>query len=118
MRLRTRAAVTRCSRSSLAAPRAIFAVNDPMALGVIHAVEAAGLRVPDDVAVIGFDDLVWTALHRPALTTVRISKEQIGRLAAAHLLDIIAEPDSEPVRTLVNTRLVIRQSCGCLPSPS
>jgi DNA-binding LacI/PurR family transcriptional regulator len=100
-----------------AAPRAIFAVNDPMALGVIHAVEAADLRVPDDVAVIGFDDLAWTALHRPALTTVHIYKEQMGRLAAGRLLDIIAEPSSEPVRSLVNTRLVIRQSCGCAPAP-
>jgi DNA-binding LacI/PurR family transcriptional regulator len=100
------------------APRAIFAVNDAMALGVIHAVEAAGLRVPEDVAVVGFDDLTWTALHRPALTTVHIYKEQMGRLAAARLLDLIAEPSSQPVRALVNTRLVIRQSCGCAPAPS
>lgn len=98
------------------APRATFAVNDAMALGVIHAVEAAGLRVPDDVAVVGFDDLAWTALHRPALTTVHIYKEQMGRLAAARLLDLIAEPSSQPVRALVNTRLVIRQSCGCTPA--
>jgi len=51
---------------------ATFAVNDAMALGVIHAVEAASQRVPEDVAVVGFDDLAWTALHRPALTTVHI----------------------------------------------
>jgi DNA-binding LacI/PurR family transcriptional regulator len=96
-----------------AAPRAVFAVNDAMALGVIHAVEAAGLRVPDDVAVVGFDDLAWTALRRPALTTVHIYKEQMGRIAAGRLFDIIGEPASEPVRSLVNTRFVIRESCGC-----
>jgi LacI family transcriptional regulator len=94
-------------------PRAVFAVNDAMALGVIHAVEAAGLRVPQDIAVVGFDDLAWTALRPPALTTAHIYKEQMGRIAAARLFDIIAEPGSEPVRSLVNTRLVIRESCGC-----
>lgn len=101
-----------------AAPRAVFAVNDAMALGVIHAVEAAGLRVPEDVAVVGFDDLAWTGLHRPTPTTVHIYKEQMGRLAAGRLFDIIAEPGSEPVRSLVNTRLVIRRSCGCAPAPN
>jgi LacI family transcriptional regulator len=95
------------------APRAVFAVNDAMALGVIHAAEAAGLRVPDDVAVVGFDDLAWTALRRPALTTVHIYKEQMGRIAASRLFDIIGEPNSEPVRSLVNTRLIVRESCGC-----
>jgi len=49
-----------------------------MALGVIHAVEADDLGVPDAVAVVGFDDLAWTALHRPALITVHIYKEQMA----------------------------------------
>jgi len=53
-------------------------VNDAMALGVIHAVEADDLGIPDDVAVVGFDDLAWTALHRPALITVHIYKEQMA----------------------------------------
>jgi LacI family transcriptional regulator len=101
-----------------AAPRAIFAVNDAMALGAIYALEAANLRVPDDMALIAFDGLTWTALHRPALTTVHIYKEQIGRLAASCLLDIIVEPNNQSVRSLVNTRLVIRQSCGCAPASS
>jgi LacI family transcriptional regulator len=101
-----------------APPQAILAINDAIALGVIHAVEATGRRVPDDIAVIGFDDLAWAALHRPALTTIHIYKEQMGRLAAGRLFDILAEPSSEPVRSLVNTRLVIRRSCGCADLPS
>lgn len=96
-----------------APPSAVFAINDAMALGVMQAVETSGRHVPDDVAVIGFDDLGWTELHRPTLTTVHIYKEQIGRLAAARLFDTIADPAGAVVRSLVNTQLVIRRSCGC-----
>ncbi len=94
-------------------PTAIFAANDSMALGAARAAAARGLHIPKDLALIGFDNIPATEHFSPPLTTVRIFKEQIGRLAARRILDLINEPGSPPVETSVSTELVIRQSCGC-----
>jgi DNA-binding LacI/PurR family transcriptional regulator len=98
-------------------PTAVFAVNDAMALGVIRAARAAGLRVPEDVAVIGFDDIHGAETADPPLTTVHIAKERMGELAARLLLERIrtADPPQPPSRIIVGTKLVIRASCGCPP---
>ena len=69
-------------------PSAVFAVNDAMALGVMRAAREAGLRVPEDVAVIGFDDIDMAETADPPLTTVHIAKELMGELAARQLLEI------------------------------
>ncbi len=94
-------------------PTAIFAANDSMALGVARAAAARGLNIPKNLALIGFDNIPATEHFSPPLTTIRIFKEQIGRLAARRILELINEPGSPPVETSVSTELVIRQSCGC-----
>ena len=94
-------------------PTAVFAVNDAMALGVIRAARELGLRVPDDVAVVGFDDIEMAEVADPPLTTVRIAKELMGELAARQLLELIHTERQLPVKSVVATTLVVRMSCGC-----
>ncbi len=95
-------------------PRAVYAVNDAMAMGVMRAAREAGLAVPGGVAVAGFDDVSLAASADPPLTTVRVDKEVMGELAARRLLELIGDEQQPHCRTIVGTTLVIRQSCGCL----
>jgi DNA-binding LacI/PurR family transcriptional regulator len=94
-------------------PRAIFAANDQMAIGAIDAVRAAGLQVPEDVAVVGFDDIPVAAYVYPALTTVRRQIYESGVLAVQLLLQRIDDPEKAPEHLTLPTRLVVRRSCGC-----
>lgn len=96
------------------APTAILAVNDAMAMGAIAAIREAGLRVPEDIAVTGFDDIDIPFGVLP-LTTVRLRKQYLGRIAARQLLSRITDPQAPQQRILVTTELVVRRSCGCLP---
>jgi DNA-binding LacI/PurR family transcriptional regulator len=91
---------------------AIFAFNDVSAIGSIRALRESGLRVPEDISVIGFDDVHAAAFHNPALTTIRQPLYQMGRLAAQHLLRRIAKGSQFPYPELVTVEpeLVIRQS--------
>jgi DNA-binding LacI/PurR family transcriptional regulator len=95
-------------------PQAIFAGNDDAALDVILTLYGAGVRVPQDVAVVGFDDSLLAPNMVPPLTTVRAPGLEVGREAARQLLHLIHTGESAPL-TLLPTELVIRSSCGCLP---
>lgn len=95
-------------------PQAIFAGNDDAALGVTMALYGAGLRVPQDVAVVGFDDTIMAPNMDPPLTTVHAPGINVGREAARQLLHLIHTGESAPL-TLLPTELVIRSSCGCNP---
>ncbi|MGD0174495.1 MAG: LacI family DNA-binding transcriptional regulator [Anaerolineales bacterium] len=92
-------------------PSAIFASNDIMALGVMDAVRSRGLRIPDDISIVGFDDIPQSAVVRPALTTVNQPLEKMGRVATQMLLDLLRQPDKEVGRIELPTELVIRDSC-------
>lgn len=98
-------------------PDAIFAVNDAMALGIIRAARELGVRVPEDLAVVGFDDISMAESAHPPLTTVRIAKETMGELAARRLLDLISGAEHGErgisVKSVVGVNLVVRSSCGC-----
>jgi LacI family transcriptional regulator len=94
-----------------ARPTAIFASNDVMAMSVMDAVRECDLRVPEDVSVIGFDDIPQAGYVRPALTTVRQPLEQMGRVATQMLLDLLQDPEAKPQRIELPTELVIRDSC-------
>ncbi len=86
---------------------AVFVASDIMATGALHALHRAGRRVPDDVAVIGFDDLPFAQRTDPPLTTVRQPLEQMGTLAAQHLLaclDGLPAPEEPPIPTMLITR--------------
>ncbi len=91
---------------------AVFAVNDSMAIGAIRAAAALGRRTPDDLCVVGFDDISWAQMNEPTLSTGHVFKRRIGELAAQSLLDCIQNPGTAPAKTLVSTELVLRASCG------
>jgi len=100
-------------------PTAVFAFDDLMAIGALEEIRRWGRRVPEDVAVVGFDDIDLAAFVDPPLTTVAQPKAEMGRLAANRLLDMI-EASSPPARRIVTLvpELVIRRSCGwCPPVP-
>lgn len=92
-------------------PTAIFAANDIMALGAIYAIQKAGLEVPTDVAIVGYDDRDFAAWIRPALTTIRMPSYEMGQAAARLLLQQIAKEELEDV-TQITGELIIRESCG------
>ena len=91
---------------------AIFAGDDEAASGCIMALRQAGKQVPDDVAVVGFDDVPFARLMAPSLTTVRAPIETVGEVAVRQLITVINGGEPVPF-TLLPTELVIRQSCGC-----
>jgi len=99
-----------------AMPSAIFALNDEMAIGLMEALRADGrYRVPQDISIIGFDDVFWAASCVPALTTVRVDKGLLGRIAVQRILDRIQEPSLAASSTQVEPQLVLRNSTG--PGP-
>jgi LacI family transcriptional regulator len=94
-------------------PTAIFAANDSMALGALGALHEAGLHVPDDVAVAGFDDIPLARFARPALSSVHVPIAELGERAMARLLQAMANPGTHrPRQEVLDTTLVIRHSCG------
>jgi LacI family transcriptional regulator len=92
-------------------PTAAFVASDEVALGAIKATRALGLRVPDDVALVGFDDLPISEFVDPALTTVRLPARAIGAQAGSMLIELITS-NVEPESRFLPTELVIRDSCG------
>jgi LacI family transcriptional regulator len=110
-----------CMRRLLALPEpptAVFAAGDEMAIGALHAIADAGLEVPDDVAMVGFDDIEAASLVRPALTTVAQDRRAFGTAAVAALVDVIGaagdgvDSGVVPAPRIVPTQLVVRASCG------
>jgi DNA-binding LacI/PurR family transcriptional regulator len=91
---------------------ALFAYNDISALGAIRAFQEAGLRVPQDISVIGFDDIQGAAYSNPSLTTVRQPLAEMGRIAAKALLERIEGKKDGPAEIAIEPSLVVRQSTG------
>ena len=109
-------------REILAAPRrelpdAIVCANDQMAIGAMRELQAAGLRVPADIAVTGFDDIHLGALLTPPLTTVRQPMRLLGERACSLLLERIADPARPHRAERLPTELILRESCGCPHRP-
>lgn len=94
-------------------PTAIFAANDVMAIGAISALRDAGIGVPQDIAVAGFDDIPLARYMNPPLTTVHVPIAEMGALAVTTLVQALKHSDQAPHgRQRIPTTLVIRQSCG------
>jgi LacI family transcriptional regulator len=93
-------------------PEAVFAASDTMAIGAIRAVHEAGLSVPRDVAFIGFDDLPLASQSEIKLTTIRQPIAQLGAKAVETLIDLIENGIKPSRRIIMDTELVIRDSCG------
>jgi LacI family transcriptional regulator len=93
-------------------PSALFTVNNFMTAGALRAVRDLGLRMPDDIALVGFDDLDWTTLVDPPITVIAQPVAELGRAVAERLLERLAG-DTGPSREVrLRTRLVVRGSCG------
>jgi LacI family transcriptional regulator len=92
-------------------PDAVFVASDAMAIAAMRAIGEAGLRIPEDIAVVGFDDIPPAATTKPPLTTVRQPIQRTGCVAAETLIDLIEHPDHQPRRIVLPTELVIRSSC-------
>jgi DNA-binding LacI/PurR family transcriptional regulator len=92
-------------------PSAVFVASDVVALGALRAARSAGLLVPHDLAVVGFDDIQLSEYVMPPLTTVRVPARAIGATAARMVLDII-QTGRHPASMLLETELVVRESCG------
>jgi len=93
-------------------PTAVFASNDLMAIGALCAVASQGLRMPQDLSVIGFDDIALAAHSNPPLTTIAQPKQQTGELAARLLLQRLVEPGRAPQREILQPTLQLRRSTG------
>lgn len=93
-------------------PDAIMCASDAIALGALQWLQANGYRIPDDVAVTGFDNIPDASLTYPPLTTVHLHKRLLGRLAAEQLHRCVEHPNDPPLTVVTPTSLVIRRSCG------
>lgn len=93
-----------------APPTAIFAFNDIMAVGAMRAIIESGRRVPDDVAVVGFDDIPLASYAIPSLTTVRQPMQALGRVAVTRLFERMENPDLPAEKFIMQPELVIRMS--------
>jgi LacI family transcriptional regulator len=93
-------------------PTAIFAANDLMAAGAIYAIQDAGLSVPEDIAVIGYDNRDFTRIFRPRLTTVSLPVYEMGRMAAQLMQKQLVEGQESIKEEKVKGQLFIRESCG------
>jgi DNA-binding LacI/PurR family transcriptional regulator len=91
---------------------AIFAGDDDSAIGAMRALQMAGRRIPEEIAVVGFDDIPLARYLSPPLTTVRAPIEAIGREAVRQLVQVMNGHPANDL-TLMPTELVIRKSCGC-----
>jgi LacI family transcriptional regulator len=99
-------------------PDAVFAANDMMAVGCMAALNEAGLRVPDDVAVAGFDDIPIARYITPALTTIRVPIAALGSAALDALAKAVEAPLTQATHTVVMpVELMVRRSCGTGPPP-
>jgi len=99
------------------APTAILAANDLMAIGAMHSIYDRGLRIPADISVLGWDDILFAQFTQPALSTVCVPRSEIGRIAFQALLALISGPGHKGQSYEVTPSLVVRQSTGVRPSP-
>jgi len=93
-------------------PEAVFVASDTMAVGAMHAVTEAGLRIPEDIGIAGFDDMPFAATTNPPLTTMRQPIQQSGAVAAQTLIDMLDHPSAARHHIILPTELVIRSSCA------
>jgi len=93
-------------------PTAIFAVDDLMAFGAYKAIKEKKLQIPDDIAVIGFNDDPLASVIEPALTTVRIPIYEMGQAAAAMIIGLLQDQEIFPAQKILSSELIIRDSCG------
>jgi len=92
---------------------AVFSGDDDAAIGALEALQQHGLKVPEEIAVIGFDDLGFAPFLNPPLTTVRAPTETVGRMAAERLFAILENQPANESTVILPTEIIYRRSCGC-----
>lgn len=95
---------------------AVFVASDNVAMGAKAALREAGKRIPEDISLVGFDDIPWSQYADPPLTTVHLQAQELARRACLLLMDLIKGKEPETRRQIVDTELVIRKSCRRLSS--
>jgi len=93
-------------------PDALFAAGDTIAVGALEAIEEAGMRCPEDISIIGFDDIDVASVSTPRLTTVRQPIQNKGATAVRLLIDLLQQRLQPPQHVLLPTELIVRESCG------
>jgi LacI family transcriptional regulator len=88
----------------------LCAINDSMAIGAIRAAQTDGKSIPADLSIVGFDDIEWSALVNPPLTTISIAKRQIGKEAANRMITLLNDPEAQPTEVIVSVQLIQRES--------
>jgi DNA-binding LacI/PurR family transcriptional regulator len=94
-------------------PRAVFAIADILAVGALRAIKEQGLQVPHDIALVGYNDIELADLLNPPLTTIAVPTYEAGFQAVESLVTLRAGQSLSSSKTMLETHLVIRQSCGC-----
>lgn len=94
-------------------PTAVFAANDAMAIGCMQLLKQSGVRIPEDAAIVGFDDIEMSSHTEPRLTTVRVFKEDMGKIAVQRMVEIIKSKTQVVATSYVHVELVRRESTGC-----
>ena len=95
-------------------PDSVFAANDRMAAGAYQAIKEAGLNIPNDISVAGFDDISLASQLDPPLTTIKQPIQSLGTRAVETLIHVIQQSGNSPIQLLLQPELVIRNSCGCI----
>ena len=100
------------ARSPALRPTAVFCANDMMALGMLQTLDHAGIRVPDDIALIGYDDLEWAGISMIPLTTVRQPRRLLGRTAVEMIMQLLDDPNRrmQPHHVVLQPELVVRET--------
>ncbi|MFN2188850.1 MAG: LacI family DNA-binding transcriptional regulator [Candidatus Promineifilaceae bacterium] len=93
-------------------PDGVFIASDTMALGALRALDEAGLKVPDDVAIVAYDDLPASQRTRPPLTVIRQPIRRTGMAAVDSLVDLLENGESPPRKVILDSQLIVRDSCG------
>jgi len=109
-------AVALLGDSKTAPPDALVCANDMIALGAIDALYEVGLRVPGDVAVVGYDDMSFASSRLIGLTLVGVPRTEMGRVAVRVLLQRMHDPAALPQKIVLPHSLVVRQTCGAAPA--
>jgi len=93
----------------------VFVFNDLMALGAMNALHAQGIRVPEDISIVGYDNIFFASTSEPALTTIAQPIVTIGQECIARIIERIQQPDKQPTQTTLPVELIERSSCRRLP---
>jgi LacI family transcriptional regulator, galactose operon repressor len=90
---------------------AVFVASDNVAMGVKAALRETGLRIPEDISLVGFDDIPWAQYADPPLTTVHLQAQELARRACLVLMDLLQGKEPEAKQQIIDTHLVVRKSC-------